>query len=241
MELSKRLRTVACAVTPGNRVADIGTDHAYVPIYLLEKKISPSAIAMDVNRGPLERARDHIEEKHLTEKISVRLSDGLNKITPDETDTVVIAGMGGALTCRILENNPEFAEAGIEFVLQPQSEWSKVRRYLEEIHYVITAEWFLEDEGKFYTVIKALPKESTNSQYVYENKEGLSEEMLYEFGSYNLREKNPDFMEYIKRQLEKREVIRDNIRQITEKNKQTSNRLLELENEIKELKRIMED
>ena len=74
MNLSKRLLAVASAVTPGNRVADIGTDHGYVPIYLVQKGWIPSAIAMDVNKGPLERAAQHIREQGLESRISTRLN-----------------------------------------------------------------------------------------------------------------------------------------------------------------------
>ena len=102
MELSKRLQAVADLVTAGYRVADIGTDHAYIPIFLLASGKIPGAAAMDVNEGPLERARCHIEENGLTEKISLRLSDGLAGLRPGEAESVVIAGMGGGLIIRIL-------------------------------------------------------------------------------------------------------------------------------------------
>ena len=84
MELSKRLQAVADLVTAGYRVADIGTDHAYIPIFLLASGKIPGAAAMDVNEGPLERARCHIEENGLSEKISLRLSDGLAGLRPGD-------------------------------------------------------------------------------------------------------------------------------------------------------------
>ena len=90
-EISNRLLTVARAVTPGRRVADIGTDHGYVPIWLAERDIIPSAIAMDVNRGPLERAYAHIRESGLQDRIETRLSDGLAALGQDEAVTLVIA------------------------------------------------------------------------------------------------------------------------------------------------------
>ena len=157
MELSKRLQTVAAAVTPGHRIADVGTDHGYVPIYLVKNGLCPSACAMDVNKGPLARAAEHIGQEGLSDKIATRLSDGLAGLSPDETDTVVIAGMGGELICRILKNAPEFLKAGMEFILQPQSEWFKVRHLLHDAGYHIAGEWFLKEDGKYYVVIKALP------------------------------------------------------------------------------------
>ena len=148
MELSKRLQTVAAAVTPGHRIADVGTDHGYVPIYLVKNGLCPSACAMDVNKGPLARAAEHIGQEGLSDKIATRLSDGLAGLSPDETDTVVIAGMGGELICRILKNAPEFLEAGMEFILQPQSEWFKVRHLLHDAGYHIAGEWFLKEDRK---------------------------------------------------------------------------------------------
>ncbi|MCD8397951.1 MAG: class I SAM-dependent methyltransferase [Lachnospiraceae bacterium] len=104
MQLSKRLAAVADMVTPGLVLADIGTDHAYIPIYLVERQRIPRAIAADVNRGPLARASAHIREHALENEIETRLSDGLAEFSPGEAQSIVIAGMGGALTIRILEN-----------------------------------------------------------------------------------------------------------------------------------------
>ena len=157
MELSIRLKTVAEAVTPGNRVADIGTDHGYVPIYLVKNNLSPGGIAMDVNKGPLEKAKEHIRAEKLSGKIATRLGNGLAPLEPGETDTVVIAGMGGDLICKILKAKPEFLIEGKELILQPQSEWFKVRQILKEYRYQIEKEWFLKEDGKYYVIIKAEP------------------------------------------------------------------------------------
>ena len=102
MQLSDRLQAVASMVTENSRLADVGTDHGYIPIYLCEMGKIPSAIAMDV-KGPLLRAKMNIERYHMQEKIRTRLSDGVLKLNPDEADSVVIAGMGGTLVMKILE------------------------------------------------------------------------------------------------------------------------------------------
>ena len=102
MELSKRLKAVAELVTPGMRLADVGTDHGYIPIYLTEAGVIPSAIAMDINKGPLERAKEHIREHGLEGKIQTRLSDGLKNLQMNEADCMIAAGMGGGLVIRIL-------------------------------------------------------------------------------------------------------------------------------------------
>lgn len=110
---------------------------------------------MDVNKGPLEKAQEHIREEKLGGKIATRLGNGLAPLEPGETDTVIIAGMGGDLICKILKAKPEFLIEGKEFILQPQSEWFKIRRLLKEYRYQIEKEWFLKEDGKYYVIIKA--------------------------------------------------------------------------------------
>ena len=108
MELSKRLQAVADLVSDGRTVADVGTDHGYIPIYLIQSGKCARAIAMDVNKGPLQRAKDHIEEQGLSCQIATRLSDGVQHLEAGEVECIVIAGMGGALTIRILEQGEKF-------------------------------------------------------------------------------------------------------------------------------------
>ena len=102
MQLSKRLRAAAGMVTKGNIVADVGCDHAYTSIYLCKEGIAPRVIAMDVNKGPLQGAKTHVEQAGLSEQIDIRLSDGLQKLMPGEADTVLLCGMGGLLMIKIL-------------------------------------------------------------------------------------------------------------------------------------------
>lgn len=114
MQLSERLRAVAALVMSGGTVADIGTDHAYIPIYLIQTDAVSRAIAMDVNPGPLSRAREHIAQYGLESEIETRLSDGLAALRPGEADSVVIAGMGGALMRRILEEGRDRLDGASE-------------------------------------------------------------------------------------------------------------------------------
>ena len=97
VEISARLKALADMVTPGNRVCDVGCDHGYLSIYLVQKKISPRVIAMDVRTGPLSRCTEHVMQYGLEQYIEQRLSDGLEALAPGEADTVVCAGMGGRL------------------------------------------------------------------------------------------------------------------------------------------------
>ena len=200
MILSKRLLAVASAVTPGNRVADIGTDHGYVPIYLVENGRIPSAIAMDVNRGPLERAVRHIREQGLESRISTRLSDGMTELKSHEADTVILAGMGGDLICRILWKRKDLLDEHPELVLQPQSEWFKVRHTLHDLGYRIKQEWFLKDEGKYYVIMKAIP-----------GQEKYDREADYVYGAVLEVECLPVYKEYLLREEKKRQGIMNRI------------------------------
>ena len=122
-ELSKRLQAVADLVTVRECVADIGTDHAYIPIYLTEHKKVKKAFAMDVNEGPLIRAEEHVREAGLKEQIKMRRSNGLEKLSPGEVEAVIIAGMGGGLVMRILTEGQAVASAaasgngGVQLIL----------------------------------------------------------------------------------------------------------------------------
>ena len=179
MQLSQRLSSVASMVTAGNCLADVGTDHGYVPIYLYERNIIPRAIAMDVNKGPLERAALHIAESGMKEAIETRLSDGLTALKPGEADSVVIAGMGGPLIIRILSAHPEITESLKELILQPQSEISEVRIWLYEQVYEIIEEHMVFEDGKNYPMFKAVKnseaKKMTDLEYKYGKKSVLGE------------------------------------------------------------------
>ena len=232
MELSIRLKTVAEAVTKGNRVADVGTDHGYVPIYLVKNNLSPAGIAMDVNKGPLEKAQEHIREEKLGGKIATRLGNGLAPLEPGETDTVIIAGMGGDLICKILKAKPEFLIEGKEFILQPQSEWFKIRRLLKEYRYQIEKEWFLKEDGKYYVIIKAEPawtqpqrlkhqqpsiheyiKEISDTQVNQAVSEKDMESIYEQYGKYLIETKNPVLKEYLEKEITKKESIAAELKQ----------------------------
>ena len=156
MLLSKRLLTIASFVPPGSRVADVGTDHGYIPIYLVKNGVAKSAIAMDVRSGPLSRAAEHVAEYGLSDSIELRLSDGLGSLSAGEADTVVISGLGGPLMMDILERGRQTAETVNCFVLSPQSDIPGVRVFLRENGYRIRREAFVKEDGKYYTVMQVV-------------------------------------------------------------------------------------
>ncbi|MGN0406407.1 MAG: tRNA (adenine(22)-N(1))-methyltransferase [Bariatricus sp.] len=195
MELSKRLKAVADLVTPGMRLADVGTDHGYIPIYLTEAGVIPSAIAMDINKGPLERAKEHIREHGLEGKIQTRLSDGLKNLQMNEADCMIAAGMGGGLVIRILSEGRETAGSLKELILQPQSEIGSVRKYLTEEGYRIVAEDMVFEDGKYYPMMKAVPWTADDDEMPY------AEEEL-EFGRVLLHQAHPVLRQFLKREIE---------------------------------------
>lgn len=175
MQLSKRLQAVADFVTPQSRLADVGTDHAYVPIFLAEEKKIARAVAMDIVDGPLQRARENIAAHHLEDVIETRKSDGLAALQPGEADTAVIAGMGGLLICRILEQGRRTALSLRELVLEPQSDTDKVREYLLKNGYVICDEEMVLEDGKYYPVLKARPPRKAEQSGMQEEAQGRPE------------------------------------------------------------------
>lgn len=153
--MTERLFAVASFAQKGSKVADVGTDHAYIPIYLLTNGISDSAIAMDINCGPLLRAKENIEKFGLEDKISTRLSNGLSELNEGECDTVIIAGMGGILINRILEDAKNLYPDIKHYVLQPMTAVEETRKFLEKNGFCIEDERLAKEENKIYTVILA--------------------------------------------------------------------------------------
>lgn len=228
MELSKRLSAVAGLVTEGASVADIGTDHGYIPIYLARKCKEGKWIAMDINSGPLERAKEHIREYGLEEKIETRLSDGLSALKPGEVHTMIAAGMGGGLVIHIMEKDLSVTAKIREFILQPQSEISKVRFYLEESGYRIVCEDMVEEDGKYYPMMKAV--------HGKEEKPYEEEELLY--GRELLKRKHPVLKKYLFRERQIREGILGELKKV--ENERARIREKELEHELKIIERALQ-
>lgn len=183
-------------VSPGNRLVDVGTDHGYVPISLCEGKQIPSAIAMDINEGPLLRAKSHIEEAGLTGYIQTRLSDGLAALKAGEGDTVLIAGMGGILMEKILHEGRETLSSVRELILQPQSDIAGVRQWLDRNEWQIVCEDIVVEEGKYYPMMKAV--RGRGRSYT------LPE---FRYGRADLQQSLPVLEEYLRKQLQAHEKI----------------------------------
>lgn len=153
-QLGIRLQTVADKVRDGRRVADIGTDHALLPVYLVQQGRCPSAIASDIGEGPADAARHTVEAAGLSHKIAVRVGDGLTTVHPDETDDIVIAGMGGETVVSILQNAPWVADSRYHLLLQPMSRPEQLRHYLYQNGFSIIAEPVVAEHGHIYSVME---------------------------------------------------------------------------------------
>lgn len=197
MELSKRLKAVADMVGTGSVLADIGTDHAYIPIWLVSRESVPRAVAMDVNEGPLKRAQENILQNGLEEKIETRLSDGFKALAPGEADAAVIAGMGGGLTIRILKSGMEVVRSLKECILQPQSEIDKVRTFLLEEGFSFIREDMVEEDGKYYPMMCVRPPGSP--ECTAESEKWPETELLY--GRLLLEERHPVLRDYLEREI----------------------------------------
>ena len=196
MELSVRLEAVAKMVTKGNRVCDVGCDHGYISIYLEKNNISPYVYAMDVNKGPVERAKEHILAYGYEERIETILSDGLIALDDRESDALVCAGMGGKLVNKILTEGMEKVKKMQELILQPQSEIHLVRAFLREQGFYIDREDMVFEDGKYYPMMHVL---------VHSDKKNEDNPVLDKFGPMLLKEKNPilgDYLNYTKNTLD---------------------------------------
>lgn len=154
-KLDIRLQTVADLTDRGRALADIGTDHGALPIYLIQKDWIPFAIASDVREGPLSHARKAVMQAGLEEKIDLRLSDGLDAIDETEADCIVMAGMGGILITQLIGKAPWLCNPGKSLVLQPMSDVPLVRRYLAETGFAVKEERGASDRHHAYVVLKA--------------------------------------------------------------------------------------
>ena len=229
MQLSQRLSSVASMVTAGNCLADVGTDHGYVPICLYERNVIPHAIAMDVNKGPLERAALHIVESGMKGAIETRLSDGLAALKPGEADSVVIAGMGGPLIIRILSAHPEVTASLKELILQPQSEIPEVRMWLYDHGYEIIEEHMVFEDGKYYPMFKA----EKNPQA-----EKLTD-LEYKFGKLSVLREKSVLKEYLIREIANKQTILDKLNE--ENTAKSRNRAAQIKAILAELEEMLNE
>jgi len=173
MKLTDRLLKIASLVTKGKKVADIGTDHGYIPVYLLNKGHVDFAILADVNKGPLENARREVRHNNLTDKVDLRLGSGIEVLNENEVDEVIIAGMGGILISELLEAKKSVAHSLDKLILQPMQAQDELRKYLLNNGYEILDEVLVKEDFRIYEIIVA--------KYTGKNT-NVEDEIYYEVG-----------------------------------------------------------
>lgn len=193
IELTPRLAAAASLVPPCGCMADIGTDHAYLPLYLLQAGRIGCAVASDIHEGPAARAEEHIRREGLLEKISVRVGGGLATLAAGEADGAVIAGMGGLMIRKILEKSPEIAAGMKWFVLQPQNHAGELRVWLSKNGYRIERELLAKEDRTLYQIFFARHGEMR-----------FTHPLEPETGMLELREKDPIFPEFLRDLVRKR-------------------------------------
>lgn len=196
MQLSTRLAAIAQFVPKQSHVIDVGTDHAYIPIYLVEQGIALSCLATDINKGPLEKAKKNLVAHQLEQKIKLMQTNGVESVTADQGEVLMISGMGGYLIIDILQRGHELVRKMKKLILQPQQDIVEVRKYLHQIGFRIEAEAFVEDDEKYYTVISAVP-----------GKERYEKAYEYAYGKCLIEQKNEVLKEWVEMKLAKQEGI----------------------------------
>lgn len=198
--LSKRLEAVAGFVPQGARLADVGSDHAYLPLFLVEQGRIDFALAGEVVQGPYQSALQHVEQAGQADKISVRLANGLAAVEQaDQITAVTIAGMGGRLIADILEAGKDKLTTVQRLILQPNNREDDVRRWLAGNHFSLIAEEILEEHGKIYEILVAEPGPMQLS------------EVQHRFGPYLLDQGSPIFVKKWSKELDKLRTALDQI------------------------------
>lgn len=228
MELSKRLMKIASYVNYCEAIADIGTDHGYIPIYLVKNNKCNSAIASDINKGPIEKASTNIRFEGLSEKIKCLLGGGLKPLKVGEVNGVIIAGMGGNLIRDIILEDIEKVKLYDFLILQPAQNPEVLREFLYNNNFEILNEDLILDDGKFYELFKV--KYNENAKNI-----NIKDEISYEISSILLESNNSLVNDYIKSKIKKYENIITYIKDDTSLAKKKKDILNEKIDKLKEM------
>lgn len=205
--------------TPGSILADVGTDHGYVPIALAQRKAIPRAIALDLRSGPLAHAKENIARFGLADVIETRLSDGVEALMPGEAETIVIAGMGGGVVVHILTRGDAVCKAARELILQPQSEIVRVRKHLIEHGYSIADENMIYEDGKYYPIMRVMGSSGDDREEKKATAGEIPADLAYLYGSCLLAMRHPVLLEYLQKEQIKLQAIENRLKlqPVTEK------------------------
>lgn len=193
LKLSDRLQKIADFIEPGESIADIGTDHGFLPIALWERGKSPNVILSDINAGPLEKARANIDKYFPGNEFDLRIGSGVQTIKPAEVDVIVIAGMGGLLITEILGDDLEKTKSYRKLILQPRNGQNKLRLWLIENGFTIEDEALVKEGKYFCEIILAVPGS--------ENKEIRPDDIDLEISPILFSKKDPLLVEFIENKI----------------------------------------
>lgn len=207
MELSKRLKWIVEKLNKTEIIMDIGTDHGYIPIYLIKNNIAQKVIASDINKEPLNKAKINASLDGVLDKIDLRLGGGLSPLKNKEANSVIIAGMGGNLIRDILESDLNKVKNLDYLILQPAQNPEVLRKYLYKNDYEILDEDICLDENQYYEIFKVRYKAG---DYI------SLEDIFYEISPMMLSKKLPLLKSYIESKIEKNEKVIDFIKDNTE-------------------------
>lgn len=231
MRLSYRLQKIADYVPKNTIVGDIGTDHGYIPVYLVNKGIAKKAIATDISQNSLDKIINYINSiDHIDniENIEIRLGDGLEPVKPFEIDTVIIAGMGGLLIRDILDKDKIKRDSITHFILQPNIASRELREYLYENNFEIIDEALVKEDGRFYEII-----------YAKKGKSYITKDIYYEIGENLLHNGDPLLKEFINDKIKR---IQNIIIELKDKNTdKAKERFEELNEKLLELKEVLRE
>ncbi|MEW9125062.1 MAG: class I SAM-dependent methyltransferase [Thermotaleaceae bacterium] len=228
MKLTPRLHTIVQFVNKEASVADIGTDHGYIPVYLIQHEIASRVIASDVNEGPLQSARNTIEANGLEHSIEVRLGSGLEVLSLGEVDTVIIAGMGGFLIRDILEANLTLAHSVDRLILQPMVAQDELRRWLLENQFEIVDERLAKEEHRIYEVL-----------LVRKGIQTISDEIYYDIGIKMIENRDPLLHEFIKKHIRKNAAIVESLERKTNKHEEGIAKAISCKKKLKKLEEVL--
>lgn len=227
-KLSQRLKVVADFVPQNSRVADIGSDHAYLPVYLMKQKQIEFGIASEVAKGPLDNAIQEIKAEGLSDRIDTRLADGLLSVQPeDKIDCVTIAGMGGTLIKNILENGNSHLSGNELLILQPNVGEDRLRTWLMNNQYEISDETILREDGHTYEIIVA---KKTDEPVKYTEQE-------IKFGPFLLKQHSDVFVEKWENEIERIEMVIDQMN--LAKHDKPVDKINSMKKEIEEIKEVL--
>jgi tRNA (adenine22-N1)-methyltransferase len=243
LRLSKRLELIANGVPLGSKIADIGSDHALLPAYLAQQKRISKAVAGEINPGPFKAASRQVTESLLESIIDVRLGNGLEVIEADEVDVITIAGMGGALIAEILESGKEKLSGVSLLILQPNVGEYNVRSWLLNYNWILINEQILEEDGKIYEILFAVPEKLANSSNEQLYKEQLLQdgvsvdrELLLKMGPYLIQNPTQVWFDKWQLEIEKLEMIHKRLGQSSLQESRQKEQELTLEmNRIREV------